>query len=62
MAGLEAKNAGHDECAFVYWNEYLDMAELIEEGEASAQLNEDFALSDIPRDLPLSSANLEVWK
>jgi intraflagellar transport protein 172 len=54
-AGMACKNAGDVDMAFVLLNRFLDIAEAVEEHEASSTVldNSDFAHTEVPRDFTL---------
>eukprot|EP01116_Phalansterium_solitarium_P017851 TRINITY_DN4518_c0_g1_i1.p1 TRINITY_DN4518_c0_g1~~TRINITY_DN4518_c0_g1_i1.p1 ORF type:complete len:1449 (+),score=743.80 TRINITY_DN4518_c0_g1_i1:1439-5785(+) len=52
-AGVACKEAGISNMAFVFLNRYLDIAEAMEDNDASVLENQDFENSDVPYDIPL---------
>jgi intraflagellar transport protein 172 len=52
-AGISCKEVGVSNLAFIFLNRYLDLAEAIEEGEATILENADFEKTDVPYDIPL---------
>jgi intraflagellar transport protein 172 len=52
-AGIACKEVGVMNLAFIFLNRYLDLADVIEEGEATILENADFEKTDVPYDIPL---------
>lgn len=52
-AGVACKEVNATNMAFVFLNRYLDLAEALEEGDATILENADFENTDVPYDIPL---------
>jgi intraflagellar transport protein 172 len=59
-AGQCAKNAGMNNMAFICWNRFLDLCEVIEDGDPTSLENTDFANTDVPFNALLSKSLVEV--
>ena len=57
LAGERCRHAGLESMAFVFYNRFLDLAEMIDDGEMGQLDNTDFAGTDVPYDIVLPDAH-----